>query len=50
MKREMEYNYFYKIQKTEEIFFDQIDIYYNRQRSHSSLGFVSPVEFEENAA
>jgi transposase InsO family protein len=26
--------------------FDYIEAFYNRQRSHSSLGFLSPVDFE----
>jgi transposase InsO family protein len=26
--------------------FDYIEIFYNRQRRHSSLDYVSPVEFE----
>ncbi|HWW02658.1 MAG TPA: IS3 family transposase, partial [Candidatus Acidoferrum sp.] len=26
--------------------FDFIEAFYNRQRSHSSLGFLSPVDFE----
>ncbi len=26
--------------------FDYIEIFYNRQRSHSTIGYVSPVEFE----
>ncbi|EMO40479.1 integrase core domain protein [Leptospira noguchii serovar Autumnalis str. ZUN142] len=43
----MEYNYFYKIQEAKEILFDHIEVYYNRHRSHSSLDFVSPVQFEE---
>ncbi|EMO43249.1 integrase core domain protein [Leptospira noguchii serovar Autumnalis str. ZUN142] len=28
LKREMEYNYFYKIQETEELLFDHIEVYY----------------------
>ena len=26
--------------------FDYIEVFYNRQRAHSSLGFLSPVDFE----
>ena len=26
--------------------FDYIEVFYNRQRRHSSLGYVSPVDFE----
>ncbi len=26
--------------------FEYIDVYYNRERLHSKLGFLSPVEFE----
>jgi putative transposase len=25
-----------------------IEVFYNRQRIHSSIGYVSPVQFEEN--
>ncbi len=27
--------------------FDYIEIFYNRQRSHSTIGYLSPFEFEE---
>jgi putative transposase len=26
--------------------FEYIEVFYNRQRRHSSLGYVSPVDFE----
>ncbi len=32
---------------THEIF-EYIEVFYNRLRRHSSIGYVSPVEFEEN--
>ena len=30
--------------------FEYIEVFYNRLRRHSAIGYVSPVEFEENAA
>jgi len=27
--------------------FEYIEVFYNRQRRHSTLGYLSPVEFEE---
>ncbi len=55
---------FYHTLKTEHVFhthyqnleearlsiFDYIEIFYNRQRSHSSLGYKSPMQFEEEVA
>ena len=29
--------------------FEYIEIWYNRQRRHSSLGYLSPTEFEQKA-
>ena len=29
--------------------FEFIEIFYNRQRSHSTLGYLSPVQFEVTA-
>lgn len=29
--------------------FDYIEVFYNRKRMHSTLGYVSPAEFEQNA-
>ena len=30
--------------------FDYIEVFYNRQRRHQSLGFLSPVEFSKRKA
>ena len=30
--------------------FDYIEVFYNRQRAHSALGYLSPVQFEQQLA
>uniref|UniRef100_UPI000ACAB39F integrase core domain-containing protein n=1 Tax=Leptospira interrogans TaxID=173 RepID=UPI000ACAB39F len=50
LKREVEYNTFYNIEEAEQLLFDFIEVYYNRLRSHSTLGYMSPEEFERNIA
>ena len=30
--------------------FDYIEVFYNRERRHSALGYVSPLAFEQEAA
>ena len=34
--------------KANEMIFEYIEVFYNRQRMHSSNNYLSPVEFEEN--
>lgn len=34
-------------EQTKQIIFQYIEIFYNRQRLHSALGYLSPVEFEK---
>ena len=36
-----------RTQATREIF-EYIEVFYNRVRRHSSIGYVSPLEFERN--
>ncbi|WP_148263386.1 IS3-like element IS1501 family transposase [Leptospira interrogans] len=50
LKREIEYNTFYNIEEAEHLLFDFIEVYYNRFRFHSTLGYISPEEFETNIA
>ena len=50
LKREMEYSIFGSKEESENIFFEHIEVFYNRQRSHSTLGYKSPEEYEKEAA
>jgi len=48
LKREMLGNYvFFDLEDAQRRLFEFIEVFYNRQRLHSALGYVSPVEFEE---
>ena len=37
-------------EEAKNVIFEYIEIYYNRQRLHSSLGYLSPVEYEEKVS
>ncbi|MFX3539333.1 IS3 family transposase, partial [Leptospira borgpetersenii] len=50
LKREIEFDTFYNIEEAERFLFDFIEVYYNRFRLHSTLGYMSPEEFERNIA
>jgi transposase InsO family protein len=48
LKSELVYRTPFKTRKEAEMrIFDYIEIFYNRTRLHSTLGYVSPCEFEE---
>ena len=38
---------FRSVADAREQLFEYIELYYNRRRRHSSLGYVSPLQFEE---
>lgn len=46
LKREIEFNVFQNLKDAKNNLFDYIELFYNRQRSHSFLGYVSPENFE----
>ena len=51
LKVEHVYCYNYQTrQETANSIFEYIEVFYNRQRMHSTLGYVPPVEFEKMAA
>ena len=39
---------FHTIEEAESALFDYIEVFYNRQRIHASLGYISPTEFENH--
>jgi transposase InsO family protein len=48
LKSELVHRETYKSRKEAEMsVFEYIEIFYNNQRLHSTLGYVSPTEFEE---
>jgi transposase InsO family protein len=47
LKRELVYRVSYKTrEEAEQSLFEYIEVFYNRQRRHSSLGYLSPMQFE----
>lgn len=49
LKRELECNVFYDLEDAEKELGDHIDVFYNEFRMHSSIGYVSPNEYERAA-
>lgn len=47
LKRELAAGVFWSQEEAEQEIFDYIEVFYNRERSHSYLGYVSPEEFEK---
>ena len=48
LKLELIYNTRYKTRKEAKVdIFEYIEMFYNRQRKHSKLGYVSPIQFEQ---
>jgi len=47
LKYEMEFNVFLNASEARKYIFDFIEVFYNRIRTHSYLGYVSPEEFEK---
>lgn len=50
-KKELVYQTRFKtIQEAKNAIFEWIEVFYNRTRLHSSLGYLSPLEYEAKAA
>jgi transposase InsO family protein len=50
MKREISRNVFENFDEAKKELFDYIEVFYNRERSHSYLNYLSPNEFEQKLA
>jgi putative transposase len=51
LKQELVYHHLYRDRKeAKQEIFEYIQVWYNRKRSHSSLGYLSPEEFEHKKA
>ena len=51
LKRELVYHRHYATRaEAKQDIFEYIEVFYNRQRQHSTLGYHAPVEFEARAA
>ena len=50
MKRELDDAIFDSRESARAIVFEHIEIWYNRQRRHSTLGYASPEQFEQDQA
>ena len=51
LKKELIYRNHYKTKSdAKKAIFEYIEVWYNRRRLHSSLGYQSPVQFEESLA
>jgi transposase InsO family protein len=50
LKSELDQCQFSSFQEAECVIFEYIEVFYNRKRLHSALGYKSPDEFEKEAA
>ncbi len=47
LKRELEFNVFYNLEDAKNEISEHIELFYNRQRKHSVLDYLSPQEYED---
>jgi len=51
LKKELIYRHHYKTkEEAKKAIFEYIEVWYNRERLHSSIGFMSPIQFEDSLA